>query len=113
MNAEVLKSYLRICRICTDEFDLMVTTSTLESKLVVLEITDGGTFLAISRSVAMLIALLEVVSNDTLVGESSKIVSKDTFTHLSSLSLLLFVSTATFSSMLNNDILMLSTMTCF
>ena len=110
MNTEVLKSYLRIGKSCTDGFDLLVTTSTLESKFVVLDVTDRGSFFAIPRSVAMLIVLLEVVSNDTLVRESSKIVFKDISTHLSLFSLLLYVSTATFSSMLNNGILMLSIM---
>jgi len=83
------------------------------SSLACEHIQDGDIFLAIPRSVAMLIVLLEVVSNDTLVRESSKIVSKDTSTHVSSLSLLLFVSTATFSSMLNNGVLILSIMACF
>ena len=112
INVEAFKSYLRIGRSCTNEFDLLVITSTLESKLVVLDIVNRDIFLAIPRSAAMLIVLLEDVSNDILVRESSKIIFKDTSTHVSSLSLLLFVFTATFSSMLNNGVLMLSIMTC-
>ena len=112
INVEAFKFYLRIGRSCTNEFDLLVITSTLESKLVVLDIVDEDIFLAIPRSAAMLIVLLEDVSNDTLVREYSKIIFKDIFTHVSSLSLLLFVSTATFSSMLNNGVLMLSIMVC-
>jgi hypothetical protein len=67
----------------------LVTTSILESKVIVLDVVAGGIFLAISRSIVMLIVLLEVVSDDTLVRESSKIMSKDIFKHISSLSLLL------------------------
>ena len=78
-----------------------------------LDDANGGIFLVMLRSVAMFVMFLEVVSNDTLVRESSKIMSKNTFTHVSSLLLLLFVSTPTFSSMLNDDVLMLSIMACF
>ena len=113
MNAEVLKSYLRIGKNCTDGFDLLVTASTLGSKLVVLDVEDGGIFFVIPRSVVILIVLLEVVSNDTLVREYFKIVYKDTSTHVFSLSLLLLVSTAILSSILNNDVLMLSIMASF
>ena len=40
MNIEVLKSYLRIGKSCTDRFDLLVTTSTLESKIVVFDVVS-------------------------------------------------------------------------
>ena len=65
------------------------------------------------RSVAILVMLLEIMSNDTLVREAYKIIFKDIFTHVSSLSLLLFVFTAVISSMLNNGVLILLIMAYF